>query len=409
MQGSLRLHGLCTTAVLAGTGHAGVVTYVVDRRGGLWMIADLMPGDARRAAKAGNATVAMGETALSHRALARAGLVVSGATASPTRQLGAGRSVRAVTASGAAWHEEPLAALWAPPAAEQVHRAFEALARPVIDRVAGSDLLFLRVRVRGTDGDAVFAEAADGTPLTLRVAAEHPALGYRENLRVLGRAAGLEMLLIGRPDPGRRGTVFPLAVAPPVGVTWPLPEAHGGHVDLAFDRLYRSSLPAGPDAAATHNPPPAQPAPNGAQPAGVVEPAAAEDTSGDEGASAGERGEQEGGWQPAVTDPALHLMRAQVERTVSGGRVMLTFPSARGRSDTARLRRARLEAGAALLERLAGAARDRPRDAFGRLADDDGTAFAQAWLAAAAYNDAANRAFAEATWLPGDTRLEATH
>ncbi|MFG2042336.1 hypothetical protein [Dactylosporangium sp. NPDC048998] len=411
LEGSLRLYGLCTTAVLAGTGHAGVVTYAADRRGRLWMIADVMPGDARRAARAGDATIAMGETALTHRRLTRAGLVVSGATAAGTRQLGAGRGVRAVTASGAAWHEEPLAGLWAEPVAAQVHRAFEALAVPVTDRPAGADLLFLRVTLRGRDGDAVLAEAPDGLPLSLRVAAEHPALGYRENLRVLGRAEGLELLLVARPDPGRPGTVLPLAVAPPPGSAWHLPAPFDGHADLAFDRLHRSQLRQ-PDLAK-------DPAGDGEdEPAATAEtrsggnneataPAGNGNDGKDEGeATAEAKGGVDDGWRPAVHDAALHLLTAQVERTVSGGRVMLTFPNGRGASDAARLRRARLDTGAALLDRLAAAAADRPRDAYGRLADDDGTAFAQAWLAAATYADAAGRALAEASWLPGDFQLE---
>ncbi|MEV8512218.1 hypothetical protein [Dactylosporangium sp. NPDC051484] len=437
LEGSLRLYGLCTTAVLAGTGHAGVVTYAADRRGRLWMIADVMPGDARRAARAGDATIAMGETALTHRRLTRAGLVVSGATAAGTGQLGAGRGVRAVTASGAAWHEEPLAGLWAEPVAAQVHRAFEALAVPVTDRPAGADLLFLRVTLRGRDGDAVLAEAPNGLPLSLRVAAEHPALGYRENLRVLGRADGVELLLIARPDPGRPGTVLPLAVAPPPGAAWHLPAPFDGHADLAFDRLHRSQLPhpdaekdpardGEDDAAATAETrtggEDGVTGPTGTAGGGEDEPAAtaqtqsggtdyvtgpAETVGGGEGeATARTGGGADEGWRPAVHDVALHLLTAQVERTVSGGRVMLTFPNGRGASDTARLRWARLDTGADLLDRLARAAADRPRDAFGRLADDDGTAFAQAWLAAATYADAAGRALAEASWLPGDPHLE---
>ncbi|MGI5185955.1 hypothetical protein ACQEVZ_57885 [Dactylosporangium sp. CA-152071] len=378
LQGSLRLHGLCTTAVLADSGYAGVVTYVVDRDGGLWMIADLMPGDAKRAAKAGNATVALGETALSHRALTRAGLVVSGATASATRQLGAGRSVRAVTATGCGWHEEPLAGLWAVPLAEQVHRAFAALGQPVTDRRAGDDLVFLTVRVEGTDGDAVHATTtggtaasggaatSDGTALTLRVADDSPALGYRDNLRLLGRAAGLELLVVARPDPSRPGTVLPLAVAPVDGTGWNLPAGQGGHVDLAFDRLHSSHLPQShpllPEAGAGRTP--------------------AANTN---------------------SDPVLRLLAAQVERTVSGGRTVHTFAAGRGPSDATRLRRARFDAGAALLDRLTEAACTRPRDAFGRLSGDDGSAFAQAWLATAVYTDAATRAVAEATWLPAGT------
>ncbi|WP_433218847.1 hypothetical protein ACQP00_13590 [Dactylosporangium sp. CS-047395] len=355
VEGSLRLYGLCSTAVLAGTGHAGVVTYAADRDGRLWMVADVMPGDAKRAARGGDATLAMGETALTHRGFARAGLVLTGATAAESRQLGAGRGVRAVTASGVAWHEEPLAGLWAEPVAAQVRRAFAALAVPVGDRAAGGELLFLSVTVRGTDGDAVQAEHADGTPLTLRVAVDHPDLGYRENLRVLGRATGLRMLLIARPDPGRPGTVLPLAVAPVAGERWRIE----GHADLAFDRLHASQLPAAPAEGA---------------PAPVPVPREAH-------------------------DPALRLLTAQVERAVAGGRVMLTLSRT---SDASRLRRARFEAGAALLERLVAAANDRPRNAFGRLADDDGTAFAQAWLAAATYADAATRALAEAAWLPAE-------
>ncbi|MEV4510435.1 hypothetical protein AB0K00_15890 [Dactylosporangium sp. NPDC049525] len=394
LQGSLRLHGLCTTAVLADSGYAGVVTYVVDRDGGLWMIADLMPGDARRAAKAGNATVALGETALSHRALTRAGLVVSGATASATRQLGAGKSVRAVTAGGCGWHEEPLARLWAVPLGEQVHRAFEALALPVTDRRAGDDLVFLSVRIEGTGSDdAVHATASGGTPLTLRVADDSPALAYRENLRLLGHTAGLELLMVARPDPARPGTVFPLSVAPLDGTGWNLPAAQGGHADLAFDRLHRSHLPqtgtlAALDTTGTSGTPDGDHAAQ-AKPAQATPSQATPQLTAVAGRAAATTG-----------DPVLRLLAAQVERTVSGGRTVHTFAAGRGPSDATRLRRARLDTGAVLLDRLTEAACTRPRDTFGRLAGDDGSAFAQAWLATAVYTDAATRAVAEATWLP---------
>ncbi|WP_304524640.1 hypothetical protein KZZ52_13105 [Dactylosporangium sp. AC04546] len=469
LQGSLRLYGLCTTAVVAGTGYAGVVTYVADRDGGLWMIADLYPGTARRAATAGNATVKLGETALSHRGLTRAGLVVSGATASASRQLGAGKSVRAVTASGVSWHEAPLAGLWAQPAAEQVHRAFAALAQPVTDRPAGADLLFLSVRLDGPDADAVRATATDGTRLTLRVASDHPSLAYRDNLRLLAARPGLELLLVGRPDPGRPGTVYPLAIAPPAGTTWLLPAPHQGHADLAFDRLHRSHIPlatsgegedlhdgaaddggtpAGPaatadapepldpgtgarspsaiDPAAEGGPAGAADAPaaDGGLPGTAIDPAAdggpagaADDPAADGGpagaavdveAALAVLGEGDGGvWRPSVGDPALQVLRVQVERTVSGGRMVVGLSRGRGPTDADRLRRARLDTGAELLDGLALAAGNRTRDPFGRLSDDDGAAFAQAWLATAVYADAAERAYAEATWLPERPELEA--
>ena len=212
-QGSLRLYGLCSTAVLAGSGYAGVVSYLADRDGTLWSVADVAPGDARRAASAGDATVRLGESRLTHRALARAGLMVSGATASATRQLGAGSSVRAVAAHGAAWTQEPLAGLWRQPIAEQVHRAFAALALPVTERPAGADLLFLAVHGAGwratgcvpspTTGGPVAAAGRRRSGAALRGEPQDAWPGART------RPAGDR-----RPDRSRRATVYPLAIAP---------------------------------------------------------------------------------------------------------------------------------------------------------------------------------------------------
>ncbi|TML33191.1 MAG: hypothetical protein E6G35_00755 [Actinobacteria bacterium] len=67
LHGSLRLYGLCTVPVVAETGYAGVVTYLVDRDARLWTVADLMPGGEERALAAAEATVALGEAALSPR------------------------------------------------------------------------------------------------------------------------------------------------------------------------------------------------------------------------------------------------------------------------------------------------------------------------------------------------------
>src|SRR5262249_54482931 len=153
----------CSVPVVAESGYGGVLTYLVDRDCQLWTVADLMPGGPERAAATGDATVALGEASLSHRQLGRAGLVVSGATASDVGALGAGKAVKAVRAQGAGWTEQPLAKLWAAPLAEQVARAFAALALPVTDRAAGSDLLFLSGQLSGADGNGLRMACADGT------------------------------------------------------------------------------------------------------------------------------------------------------------------------------------------------------------------------------------------------------
>ncbi|OWV00921.1 hypothetical protein B5D80_27240 [Micromonospora wenchangensis] len=364
-QAGLRLYGLCTAPVVADSGYAGVVTYLADRDCRLWMVADLAPGDVGRAAGAGDATVAVGESGLSHRQLTRAGLVVSGGTASESGQLGAGRAVRAARAAGVGWADEPLAGLWAQPLPDQVRRAFGAVALPLPERPAGADLLFLTVRVLGGHDHTVLVGTDDGAVLTLTVADEHTALPHRANLRLLGQAVGARLRLVGRLDPTRRATVQALAVGPVdgdgPGLT--LPQSWAGHVDLGYDRLHASQLRAGDGAVVV---PPHDRLPDAAVP------------------------------RPRLGDPALGLLRRQVERVVSGGRAIqaLADPTER------RLRLARLDLGAHLLAAMGSAARSRPRDAFGRLTDDDGQAFAESWLAVAAYEEAASRASAEASWLP---------
>ncbi|MEV6523823.1 hypothetical protein AB0M43_17890 [Longispora sp. NPDC051575] len=501
-RGSLRLYGLCTVPVVAESGYAGVLTYLVDRDGTLWAVADIYPGGVGRVAGSAESTVSVGEAAISYRALGRAGLILSGATATDTGQLGAGRSVRAVRAGGGAWADVPAARLWEQPLGAQVHRAFEALAAGVQAHPVGDDLLFLRVRVRGADTEGVWATTVDGVPLCLTAAAEYPELPYRHNLRILGEAVDGELLVVGSPDASRPGRVRALSVAvtgdgPPALV---LPGEWAGRVDLGIDRLHRSHLPAPPgvgvppgeagkpaasdvpggtgeaggsgapggfaDAAGSDAPgevseagvegasgvedrPAAGEAPGvavnlpvdgGSEAPGGVGKAAEGGVSGraaDAGGSGlpggsadaagsdvpgevlevsgeGASGVEDrpvagdgpgvvadppvdGGFRSgAAVDPALRFLRAQVERTVSGGRAVQALAADESRV----LRRARLDTGAALMAAVGAAARHRPRDAFGRLADDDGHAYALAWLSAAVYEDAATRAFAEATWLP---------
>ncbi|GIG62036.1 hypothetical protein Lfu02_64080 [Longispora fulva] len=394
-RGSLRLYGLCTVPVVADSGHAGVITYLVDRDGTLWAVADIYPGGVGRVAGSAEATVAVGEAAISHRALGRAGLILSGATATDTGQLGAGRAVRAVRAAGAPWTDAPTTTLWAEPLRAQVHRAFEALAAGVQAHPVGDDLLFLRVRVRGADGEGVWADTVDGVPLCLTPAAEYPELPYRHNLRILARAADGELLVVGRPDPGRPGRVRALTVGVPVEgpAALLLPDEWAGRVDLGIDRLHPSHLPAPiatDESASAAGGTAAEGSSTGTvDGAGVVESGSGRGDDADSGRFGG----------VVAADPALRFLRAQVERAVSGGRAV----QALARDESRILRRARLETGATLLADVGAAARHRPRDAFGRLADDDGHAYALAWLSAAVYEDASARAFAEATWLPPES------
>ncbi|MET7272708.1 hypothetical protein ABZS59_16245 [Streptomyces flaveolus] len=336
--GSLRLYGLFSEPVLTATGYAGAVTWTADAAGRLHTVSDVAPGGAGRATGAADRGVRIGDTTLTHRELSRAGLVVSGATVSPTGRLGAGAGVRAVRASGAGWHAEPLDRLWAVPVAEQVSRAL----------TTEQDLLFLDVTLTGTvreaAGECLIADCAG---LTLRLAAAHddPALPHRDNLRLLASARGSRLRVVARLTPAPFPRALLLAASHPTD-----PDAR---VDLGLDRLRRADVPA-------HLPPAAAPAPD--------------------------------------TDEApVHLLRRRVHQAASGGRRVLAFPGGRD-ADGTRLRRHGLVTAGDLLDELHAAAADRARDPFGRLLPADIGRFARAWLAAAVYTEELDRALCAAAW-----------
>ncbi|MGV9290140.1 hypothetical protein [Streptomyces sp. NPDC003719] len=336
--GSLRLYGLFSEPVLTATGYAGAVTWTADATGTLYTVSDVAPGGAGRATGAADRGVRIGDTTLTHRELSRAGLVVSGATVSPTGRLGAGAGVRAVRASGAAWHAEPLDRLWAVPVAEQVSRAL----------TTDQDLLFLDVTLTGTvreaAGECLLADCAG---LTLRLAAAHddPALPHRDNLRLLADAPGARLRLVARLTPAPFPRALLLAVSHPTDP--------GARVDLGLDRLRRADLPA--------------PVPPAAVPA------------------------------PDIDEAPVHLLRRRVHQAASGGRRVLAFPGG-GAADGPRLRRQGLATAGELLDALHAAATDRGRDPFGRLLPADAGRFARAWLAAAVYTEEIDRALCAAAW-----------
>ncbi|MFD3587879.1 hypothetical protein [Streptomyces sp. NPDC058683] len=334
--GSLRLYGLFSEPVLTASGYAGAVTWTADADGRLYTVSDVAPGGAGRAAGAADRAVRIGDTALTHRELSRAGLAVSGATVSPTGRLGAGAGVRAVRASGADWRAEPLDRLWAVPVAEQVGRALG----------GGHDLLFLEVTpagvVREAAGDCLLADWG-GVPLRLTAAHDHPALPHRDNLRLLSAARGSRLRVIARLVPAPHARAQLLAAEHPT--------IAGTRVDLGLDRLQHADLPA--------------PAP----PTAV----------------------------PTPEEAPLHLLRRRVEQAASGGRRVLAFPGNRA-VDTRRLHGHGLATAGDILDELLAAAADRSRDVFGRLLPADPGRFARAWLTAARYADEVDRALCAAAW-----------
>ncbi|MFJ9571239.1 hypothetical protein [Streptomyces bacillaris] len=352
--GSLRLYGLFTEPVVTESGHGGARTWVATPDGRLCTVGDVAPGGVGRALGVADRTVRLGDTALTHRELGRAGLAVAGATVSPDGRLGAGKGVKAVTARGAAWTEPPLAALWETPPAEQAARALRSVSRYAEPDGGGSDLLFLDVELLGAvreSGGACLLARCDGGPLVrLTVADDDPALAHRDNLMLLATAPGTRLRIIGRLVPAQHPRLTLLACSHPTGE---------GTVDLGFDRLRRADLP--DPGAPVHAAPP--------QPGG-----------------------------PGAESP-LHLLERRVEQTVPAGRAALGLLGDIT-AEARRLRHGGLPTAAGLLTALCASAAQRERDLFGRLLPADTDGFATHWLAAARYSAAVAESLCAAAWAP---------
>ncbi|MEU0146255.1 hypothetical protein ABZ119_09880 [Streptomyces sp. NPDC006288] len=353
--GSMRLYGLFTEPVVTDSGHGGARTWVAGTDGRLFTVGDVAPGGAGRALGVADRAVRLGDSALTHRELGRAGLAVSGATVSPDGRLGAGKGVKAVTARGAAWTEPPLVALWEAPPSEQAARALRSTSRYADPDGGGTDLLFLDVEllgaVRESGGTCLLARCAvGGAAVRLTAADDDPALAHRDNLMLLATAPGTRLRIIGRLVPAHHPRLTLLACSHPTGE---------GTVDLGLDRLRRADLP---DPAAPVHTAPSHPEGSG-------------------------------------THSPLYLLERRVEQAVSAGRAALGMLGD-VTAETRRVRRAGLPTAAGLLNALCASAAQRDRDLFGRLLPADTDGFAAFWLAAARYTAAVAESLCAAAWEP---------
>lgn len=352
--GPLRLAGLCMEPVVSAAGYAGVVVWLTDASGGLWSVADVRPGPAERAQIAAASPVAVGRTGLTHQGLARAGMIMSAATANPQGRLGTGARVQAVRAAGVPWSEPRMLERFGPlntGSGEPNDARAAGCADPVdlVDPEVGRPRL-LALTVCGSRAEALLAVDAAGAGVRLVSGAGQDHWLRRDNLSVLAAHPGLRFLAVARPAPGEPGVATDLFLGrPPTfeliavgGDDLRLPAALGGHADLGFDRLPSRNLrPSGP------------------------------------------RGLRFPDGEVGV-DPLL-AYRRRLDRVVSGGRRTLTASGVRAeiRAEATQLRAHRLTTAADLLERLVAAADPPGRDEFGRFAGEDDGELARAWLAAA--------------------------
>ena len=352
--GNLRLRGVFTEAVVARSGYAGAVTYLIDDKGRFYTRGDIAPGDAGRAAGAYDGGANIGDAVVPHRELCRTGLFVSEATASADGRLGAGQSVRAVRASEpSSWSHELLAALFAMPLAEQLAALAARDGEPESLRRAGWDLLFVEGVVAGGAGGV--GVISGDMPIRFTSALDHRALATRDNLAVLARASGLRVRAIGRARIGTPRELELLAIGPAAGEKrFTMPDAWHGRANVHYDRLSVLALGEPPDVHAVPAPP---------------------------------------------TEDLLSPVRRRVERAVLGGTATLPTHAIGELEREARvLADCALRGAADALRDLAALAHDATRAATGARRAIDRTTFARAWLRAALYEDAARRRLSVASW-----------
>jgi hypothetical protein len=354
--GSLRVSGLFTEAVLSATGYAGVVTYLCDQNGRVWSLADVTPGPPEQCLAAYAAPIDLGDASVAHRTLARGGLHVQRATASADGRLGAGRGVGAVGAEGCAWSDEPLARLWREPLEEQLDRAWSAQGKRsaaiAATQRAGADLVFLRVFVRGLRGQALELVTDSGLSVSGLAASDHEQLAYRSNLRLLGCAPGLPLLVVGRVVFGRARAIVPLAVAAGEPGALDLPSSMGDRVNLGLDALQHAHVPSASSLAHLLN------------------------TVSDD----------------ASPDP-LDALRRRVYQVVGGGRSAVSEAALGGLArDAAALRRSQLTTAGQILRALGSTTAQAPRGQAQR------ERLARAWLVAWTYLAAASARLQRLSW-----------
>jgi hypothetical protein len=351
--GGLHLRGLFTEAVVARSGYAGAVTYLLEERGAIYTRSDIAPGDVGRAAGAYEAAAGLGDAVLPHRELSRAGLYVSDATASADGRLGAGQRVRAVrTSEPSRWDHPGVEPRWRTALADQLAAVAAHDASPEDQRPAGWNLVFVEGVIAG--GREVALVVGDRA-LRLATPLQHRALPARDNLAVLARASGLRVRAIGRVRLAAAGRLELLALGPAPDETrlaWP--ESWHGHANMHYDRLAVPPLAGAP-------------------------PSTIEPVSGD--------------------DDLLEPLRRRIERVVLGGLGTLPVHAlAELERDAAALADRALRGGADALRDLGAVIHGAERAMTGGRRAIDRTSFAQVWLRAALYDDAARRRLSLASW-----------
>ncbi len=209
-----KLHGLFAEPVITDSGFAGAIVYLLGEDDQIYSASDVRPGEAQLARNAYRGGIDVGAMVKSARDLARGRYLGTDLTASCDGRLGKGKSVKIVEQGSSSWRSEAVLRRFHTSLLDQIERVYSNTALPADARPAGWDLLFITGEVAGALGPELLLNLSQGSYLRLAIANEHEALAFRENLRILSHAPGLQLQVIARLDLQQPLVAAALAVSP---------------------------------------------------------------------------------------------------------------------------------------------------------------------------------------------------
>jgi hypothetical protein len=244
-----RLHGLFAEPINTTSGFTGAAVYFIGEDEKFYSASDVRPGEAQRVRDAYLGGIEIGPLVQPAKQLARGLYIGTDLTASRDGRLGRGKTVKVVEQGRSTWQVAAIQARFRLGLREQLEAIYAQTALPADARPAGSDLVFLEGTITGAVGPELLLEPSTGAPfIRLAIENESESLYYRENLRMLGHAPGLRLLVIGRVNLQDPRKVCPLAIAPtdtdePTdGPRLELPQSFAGRICLGFDEIQRHFL-----------------------------------------------------------------------------------------------------------------------------------------------------------------------
>ena len=245
-----KLHGLLAEPIITRSGYAGAAAYFLGEDDRIYTASDVRPGDSQHARDAYLGGIEIGPMIQPAKQLARGLYLGTDLTASQDGRLGRGKGIKIVEQGQSTWQAEAIQARFRRSFLEQVNAVYEYASLPADTRPAGWDFVFLVGAVVGALGaELLFHLTAENQPIRLAIENESESLYFRENLRMLSYAPGLQLRIIARVNLQEPTIVNPLAAARVEAdsqqVDEPrmeVPKQLAGRVCLGFDEIQRNYL-----------------------------------------------------------------------------------------------------------------------------------------------------------------------